>query len=311
MNKIKKYEPENTWFNYCIDIGHEEIIRVIDETYITSNGRKIHIDIYGKNENLDTNILFIHGTAVYSRFYAEFLYNLYKKGYRIIAPDLPGHGVSEGKRGHFDMKLLTSTIYDVSSYIIDNFGENLVIMGSSLGGITAFYCIANDNRIKAGICHNAAIFNEGAHKKIVKVKGIYKYLKPLIPILSKIIPTLRISVWIYLDPNELVRDTILLEKLDILLNDKLISDKYTLKSLATQMKAPLARPIEEIETPIMIINGDKDVLFSVEYMESLFNRLKKSRNKRLEIIPNSSHFILHEEKDESIKRIVNWLKEIF
>ncbi len=261
----------------------------------------------GKN----TSLLFIHGTAVYARFYAEFLYQMNLEGYRIVAPDLPGHGLSDGKRGHFGMEELTDTIYDVTSHVIEKHGENVVVMGSSLGGITALYSVANDERIKAGICHNAAIFNEGAHKKIIKLKGFYKVLRHFVRPLSKIMPTLSFSVWIYLDPTQLFRDPSFLdERLDVLLNDPLASDRYTLKALATQMKAPLARPIEEIETPILLINPDGDVLFSVEYMTEIFNRLEKSKYKRLEIIKDASHMILHERRNECVQKITAWLKNV-
>ncbi|MHA1358129.1 MAG: alpha/beta hydrolase [Candidatus Helarchaeota archaeon] len=304
------YESENYWYNYCLELEPQVIETAISEESIVSNEKKIHLDIYGKDENLKTTILFIHGTAVYSRFYVEFLYHLNRQGYRIVALDLPGHGLSEGKRGHFTMESLISTIYNVTSFIIERFGEHVVIMGSSLGGFTALYSVANDPRIKAGICHNAAILNEGAYKKIIKVGFFLGILKPFVPYLAKIFPTLRISVWRYLHLEDLFHDKQLLEKLDVFKEDPLLSDRYTLRALATQMRAPLPNPIETIKTPVMIINGDQDVLFSVEYMQEIFGRLEKSQNKRLEIIPNASHLIFQEHRDESIKRITTWLDEI-
>lgn len=312
---MKEYQMdsqmEEYWFNYIVDFDPKEIQNAIHEEYIVSQKKKIHLDIYGQDDaDLRINVIFIHGTAVYSKIYAEFCYALYKEGYRVIAPDLPGHGLSEGRRGHFTMKEFTATIYDVTSYVIEKYGENIAVMGSSLGGITTLYAVANDERIKTGICHNAAIFNEGAHKKIVHVKGIYKILKPLVPLFARILPTLRISVWAYLDAHKLVQDK-WLDKVDILLVDKLLTDRYTLKSILTQMREPLACSAETIETPIMIINGSNDYLFSVEYMQEILDRLENSRNKKLEIIPNSAHLILQEHREESISQVKEWLDFIF
>lgn len=308
MNLDKTYENETRWFNYCIDSDPQEIKSHITETYITSNKKRIHLDVYDSPESrVKAGIIFIHGTAVYSRFYTEFLYQLYKKGYQVIAPDLPGHGLSEGRRGHFDMELLSNAVYDVTSHMLDNYAKKVVVMGSSLGGITTLYAVANDDRIAAGVCHNVAIFNEGAYKRIVHVSGIVNLLKPLVPYFAKILPTLRLSVWRYLPIDNLVQDQALLERVNILLEDEILASKYTLKSLATQMRAPLARPIEEITTPIMIINGTNDVLFSLEYMQEIYERLQSSRNKRLEIIPDSSHLILHERREECLSRITSWL----
>lgn len=313
MGSQKLPQSEDYWFNYVAELDPQEIKKSIHEEFIVSQGKKIHLDIYGYNDTgLGINVIFIHGTSVYSKFYAEFCYALYKKGYRVIAPDMPGHGLSEGKRGHFTMKEFTATIQDVTNYVIEKYGEKIVVMGSSLGGITTLYAVANDKRIKAGICHNAAIFNEGAHHKIVKVKGIYKVLKPLVPFFARIFPTLRISVWVYLDPYKLVHpeDKKWLEKVDLLLADQLLSDKYTLKSIRTQMTEPLARPADTIETPIMIINGTEDPLFSIEYMKEILDRLQKSQNKKLEIIPNSAHLILQENREDSLKRITEWLQVV-
>ena len=228
----------------------------------------------------------------------------------MIGIDLPGHGLSEGKRGHFTMDFLVSTVHDITTHVINKFGENVILAGSSLGGFTSLYAISADDRIKAGVCNNAAILNEEAHKKIVQLKGIYKVLRPVMPFFARILPTFRLSVWIYLNIENLVYNKDLLPIFETFIKtDRLVSDKYTLKSLLTQMKAPLPNPIEGIETPILIINGDDDVLFSVEYMEEVIERLEKSRNKRLEIIPNSAHLIFHENRDDSIDRIVKWLNE--
>ena len=184
-------------------------------------------------------------------------------------------------------------------------------MGSSLGGILTLYTLASDERFLAGICVNAAVLNEGDYQKEhIKVTGIYKVLMPGVPYFSKILSRLGISVWAYLDAKNLVHKPESKELIEILLKDELLSDKYTLKSLATQMRAVPAKPVEEIETPIMILNGSDDILFSISYMERLFKRLKRSKNKKIDIIPNSSHMVLLEHINESVKRIENWLNSL-
>ena len=307
---ISESDYNNYWFNYILNVDPLEIKNSIKEEYIISDGLKIHLDIYDKEKPLKNTIIFIHGTAVYSRFYAELCYNLFQKGYRIVALDLIGHGLSEGKRGHFTMEKFTKMVYNVTTYILERYGENIVIIGSSLGGITALYCAAYDSRLNGVICHNAAIFNEKAYKKIIKIKGSLKILIPFLPIVTKIAPKLKISVLLYIDPNKLAKTEEMLSRLGGLLKDDLASLKYTVTSIRTQIKAPLAKPIESIDIPIMIINGSEDVLFSVEYMQEIYNRLK-CENKRLEILEKASHLIFHENIEEVIKRIIPWLEKIF
>ncbi|MFX0022939.1 MAG: alpha/beta fold hydrolase [Candidatus Hermodarchaeota archaeon] len=297
------------WFNYCFDIHPQEIKDLIKEEYITSQGLKIHVDIYDDIEKeFKGNIIFLHGTTVYSRFYAEFLYNLFKKGYRIIAPDMMGHGLSEGVRGHFTMAKFEKTVYDVNTFVIKKFGEKNFLMGSSLGGINTLYSVAFDERFKGAICHNAAILNEKAYKKIIKLKGVLKLLIHLVPFTAKILPKLKLSTTLYLDFDKLAKTERLLERINLLLKDPIISLKYTFTALKTQMRDPLPKPIEEIQIPIMIINGTEDILFTVDYMREIYERLT-CKNKSLEILDGSSHLIFQENINEVLSRIIPWLEK--
>jgi len=306
-----KYDYKDYWFNYVLNTDPLKIKSVIKEDFIVSNGLRIHLDIYGNIAKDPTikNVIFIHGTSVYSRFYTEFCYNLFKNGFRIIAPDMVGHGLSEGKRGHFTMKRFTETIYEITTHIIEKYGDTIAIMGSSLGGITSLYSAAYDSRLKAAICHNAAIFNEKAHKRIGKIKGIKRFFKPIVPFFAKIVPNLRFNVFSYLPKERLANSELGFKIYDLLKNDKLLAYKYTLTALRAQMKEPLAQPIERIQTPIMIINGDSDGLFSVEYMKEIYDRLR-CKEKTLEILKGSAHFIFQENIEEALKRIIPWLEKV-
>ncbi len=307
---MQEPEYEDYWFNYVFKKDPQQIKDAVKQEYIASQGLKIHLDIFDNKEPVDKTIIFIPGTAMYSRFYAEFCYNLFQKGFRVVVPDMQGHGFSEGPRGHFTMETLTQTTYDVTSYVLDTYGGKVAIMGSSLGGITALYSAANDDeRLSAAICHNAAIFDENAYKRIIPIKGILRLLLPLVPVAVKIAPRTRASVWLYLKAERLAKTEELLNKIDILKKDKILSHKYTATALRTQQKDPMAKKIEEISTPIMIINGDEDVLFSVEYMTELYDRLTCAE-KSLEILEGASHLIFQENIEESLDRIVPWLNKV-
>ncbi len=310
IDLMLKLEYNDYWFNYCFEIDPQEIKQVIKEEYISSQGLKIHLDIFDDKEmSFKGTIIFLHGTSVYSRFYAEFLYNLFKKGYRVIAPDMMGHGLSEGVRGHFTMEQFEKTVYDINSYIIENYDKKNYLMGSSLGGINTLYSIAYDNRFKGAICHNTAIFNEKAYKKIINLHGVLKLLIHLVPLAAKIVPKLKLSTTLYLDFDNLAKTERVLERINLLLKDPLISLKYTFKALRTQMRDPLPIPIEEIKVPIMIINGTEDVLFTVEYMSEIYNRLT-CENKSLEILDGASHLIFQENIQDVLTRIIPWLEKI-
>lgn len=300
------------WFNYCVQLDPNKIKKVIRQEYVTSNKTRIHLDVYDNDpNNSNPTILFIHGTALYCRFYAEFLYTLYEKGFRVIGMDLQGHGLSGGCRGHFSMEELTSTIYDVVSHIREKYSEKVVMIGSSLVGIVTLYSAANDPRLTACVCVNASILNEKAHKDVLNLKGIIKLASHFVPLAAKVAPKMRFSVFKYLNPIDLVKMEDSKKMIPLVLEDEIVCTKYSLKSLATQLSAPLAKPIEEIVTPIMILNGTEDVLYSVEYIQRIFERLESSKNKKLLLIENGPHVLLTEKRDECISGIMNWFNEIF
>ena len=308
-NKKLELAYNDYWFHYVLSIDPNEIKKLIKEDFIVSDGLKIHLDIYDNGANLNKTVIFIHGTSIYSRFYAKFCYKLFKKGFRIVLPDMRGHGLSEGKRGHFTMDQHVKTVFDVVSYVLERYGEKIAVMGSSLGGITSLYSISNDPRIKTAICHNAAIFNEKAHKKIAKTKGIKRLATPLVPFMAKITPKFSINIFNYLTPESLTSSEVGFKMIDDISKDKLSSMKYTLTSLKAQLSEAMPNPIETIKNPVMLINGSEDGLFSVDYMEEIYTRLTCDK-KKLEIIQGATHFLFQEYIDESLKRIVSWLNEV-
>ncbi|MFX1384282.1 MAG: alpha/beta fold hydrolase, partial [Promethearchaeota archaeon] len=100
-----------------------------------------------------------------------------------------------------------------------------------------------------------------------------------------------------------------IKRIDLVLKDEILALKYTLKSLRTQMREPMKRPVEKIETPVMIINGDEDVLFSVDYMKEIYQRLT-CKNKNLVILENTSHLIFQENIEAALENILPWINEL-
>jgi pimeloyl-ACP methyl ester carboxylesterase len=302
-------EHDDYWFHYVLNEDPIEIKKSIREEYISSKNLNIHLDIYENENTTNKNIIFVHGNSVYSRFYAEVCFKLFKKGFRIIAPDMVGHGLSEGKRGHFTIEQWCETIYDVTTHVIDTYGEEIIYIGSSLGGITGLYYAAyDDNRFKGIICHNAALLNEKPQKTVIKEKW-KRLLVPLVPFIAKLLPKLKISVWIYLDFRKFVKNEELVKRIDFILNDKLLVDKYTTSTLRNLLRAPFKKPIEEINTPVMILSSDEDVLFTVDYETEIYNRLH-CKDKRLDIIENTPHLIFQENIEGAMNKIIPWIESI-
>ena len=185
--------PNSYWYHYIRQENPKLIEARIHEKYINTTQHRIHLDIFGQElgENCKYNVIMIHGTAIHSRFYAEFAYLLMQQGFRVFLPDLPGHGKSTGHRGHFTMKLITDTLEYIINYIKKNYSGKIAIMGSSLGGVSSLYTAALYSDIDVVICHNAAVFSEGHHKKIIKLGFLLRLLVPFVPFFASVFPKLK------------------------------------------------------------------------------------------------------------------------
>ena len=125
------------WHRYLVT-APALVAKVIREEHVRSRGLRLHLDVYQREDDVPT-ILFVPGTGSHARCYAEFLFQLHRRGFRLVGIDLQGHGLSEGVRGSFTIEELVENIYDVTTWAVERYGEKVGISGSSLGGILTFY----------------------------------------------------------------------------------------------------------------------------------------------------------------------------
>jgi len=93
---------------------------------ITYGGRNIHMRFYGPEAG--PKILAVHGWNGRASMLRKMVYALAIEGYRVIVPDLPGHGQSDGNRFSF---------YDLGQALADLFEDTSfeAVIGHSAGGL--------------------------------------------------------------------------------------------------------------------------------------------------------------------------------
>jgi alpha-beta hydrolase superfamily lysophospholipase len=291
------------WHRYLVT-DPALVAKVIGEEHVGSRGVRLHLDVYQREDDVPT-ILFIPGTGAHARCYAEFLFQLYRQGFRVVGIDLQGHGLSEGMRGSFTVEELAENIYDVTTWAVERYGEKVGISGSSLGGILAFYAMANDPRLKSAVCHNVAVLSESGYLRITRAPNLLRTILPLGRLAARLLPELRLTIWLYLDPQAITDDPRLLQ---IFLDDPLTLQALPLRSIASQSQAAPARPIEEIEAPIMVLHAEKDRIFPLEYCRAIYDRL--TCPKRFELIPGADHLIFAPPHlDRASPPLADWFRE--
>ena len=119
---------------------------LMEETLITIRGLKICLCSWGPEEG--PLVLCLHGILEQGAAWSEVAIRLAQKGYRVIAPDLRGHGRSDrvGKGGTYNLIDFLGDIDAIVEYLA---GKAFILVGHSLGSVLgAVFATVRPQRIK-------------------------------------------------------------------------------------------------------------------------------------------------------------------
>lgn len=295
----------NAYFDSLSDmIGLPGLLDTIEEDWLESDGLKLHLDILTAGPS-DPALVFIPGTTAYSALYAEFLHKMRMQGFNVVGLDPRGHGRSQGRRGSYTVNELLRDALAAVDYTRRRFGDRVAISGSSQGGIVSFYAAAADDTLKGAVCHNIALFDEPEVINVTRWPALSRFafrLKPLAPLFGE----LRVPVDSYLDlRDEMTRWGF--NALEFIKKDPLGVLAISLKAMVSLATTPPPKPVEQITVPVMVIQGERDTLFTVDYTRSIYDRLTCDREFLL--VKEAPHLVLTNNVDEVAPRIAAWLSE--
>ena len=296
------------YFDHISDtLGYPRSHENFKSDWVISDGLKIHVDVYEHDPYAPT-IVFIPGTAIYSLCYGELLHRLGSLGYNIVGFDPRGHGRSEGIRGDYTISEIMTDAGNVVSYAINRFNKNVSLMGSSQGGIVAFYMAARDKRLNSVICQNFADLTAPETLSLARRPRLFKYLKLLIAKAGNIIPRAQVPITAYIDLDKIpVKYFGSAQK--FMESDPLTLKSVSLRALQSLAHTALDEKIENIKVPVMVLQGTADSIFPVEYTKAIFDRL--TCRKKMSLFPGKSHAVLHEDIEGVVPEIKKWLDEIY
>jgi alpha-beta hydrolase superfamily lysophospholipase len=283
-------------------IGLPGLLDTIEEDWLESDGLRLHLDILPSDPS-DPTLVFIPGTTAYSALYAEFLHKMRLQGFNVVGLDPRGHGRSQGRRGSYTVNELLRDALAAVEYARRRFGDRVAISGSSQGGIVSFYAAAADDTLKGAVCHNIALFDEPEVINVTRWPALSRFafrLKPLAPLFGE----LRVPVTSYLDlKKEMTRFGF--DALEFIKKDPLEVLAISLKAMVSLATTPPPKPAEQITVPIMVIQGKRDTLFTVDYTRSIYDRLTCDREFLL--VKEAPHLVLTNNVDEIAPEIAAWL----
>ena len=278
---------------------------VMEETYIDANGYRLHLIIASAGKNAP-NIVLIPGTTAYAQVYAQFGYDMYKQGFNVIGFDPRGHGQSSGPRGDYTINGIVDDTLAVVKYVRNRFGSKVALAGSSQGGLVAFYTAARDDSINAVVCHNIADLN-GKDNIILSHIRPPQFLVPFCIFLMKIYGSYSFPVSLYLD---LTKEKFLdgTDVATLIKTDPLAVSWLTFRALNSLMRTDLAKPVEKISVPVMLIHAGQDNIFPQAYAEGIYNRL--TCKKKYLLLKDAPHLVMTNNVPEIVLPVAAWLRQV-
>ena len=277
----------------------------MEEIYIDANGYKIHLTIGAVGKNSPTLVV-IPGTTAYAQVYAQFAYDMYKQGFNVIGFDPRGHGQSSGPRGDYTINGILDDTLAVVKYARNRFGDKVALAGSSQGGMVAFYAAAFDDSINAVVCHNIADLN-GKDNIILSLIRPPQFLVPVCVFLMNLYGSYSFPISLYLDlSKEKFNDGT--DAATLIKHDPLAVSWITFRALNSLLRTDMAKPVEKITVPVMLIHAGKDNIFPQKYVENIYNRL--TCKKKYLLLKNAEHLVMTNNVGEVVPPVAAWLKEV-
>ncbi len=244
-------------------------------------------------------LLLAHGLAEHSGRYGDFASFFADAGIATYALDFPGHGRSDGKRGHIrDFQEYTDALGALLSLAREGHPDiPFVLFGHSMGGlIAADFLLQHQSEFVAAVLTGAAIQSPQQPSSIVLF--INRVIASAMP---------RLGV-LRMDASGISRDPQVISDYE---NDPLVYRGKATAGLVTALFSAMKRVVENatsIRLPMLIMHGSVDSLTAVEGSKLLHDSIS-SEDKKIVIYDGLYHEILNEpERKNVMEDILQWLE---
>lgn len=261
-----------------------------------SGGQFLRGVISSPGEHAKGLIILVHGIGEHIGRYEHWLKNFNARGYAFVGFDLPGHGKSDGKRGHIRSYDQTDEMLDI--IIRENRktfpGLPIFLYGHSLGGgIVLDYLIRRDPPVKGAVVTSPylRLAFEPAKFKLV-----------LASVMESIFPSLVQSSGLIVE--HVSHDIKVVEDYK---NDPLNHDRISVSlfNSATNAATHSLMHAENIRIPLLLLHGSDDKLTSPEGSREFASKCSHATLK----IWEGGYHELHNEvfKNDVFTFIADWL----
>ena len=269
---------------------------IMDFNIRLSNGQVLRGMIQSPGENIKAVIILVHGIGEHIQRYNYWSLLFNGEGIGFAGVDLPGHGRSDGRRGHIKSYALLGEMIDILLKSCNQTfpGMPVYLYGHSLGGgIVLDYLLRRNPKVKGAIV-------TGPFLRLAFEPPRVKLI--LASIMKNILPGLIQPSG--LNANHLSHDETVVEKYR---TDPLVHRKISVSLFhgsITAAKYSLAHA-SELKVPTLILHGSDDKILSPEGSREFAGKTSLADLK----IWDGGYHELHNEpfKDEVFAYIINWI----
>lgn len=276
--EIHKYLPEHN--RICDSVYPQEI-------FIEWNGSSIHVDHYVKNE-APAKIVLLHGVGGNGRLLSFIGVPLYKQGFEVIAPDLPGYGYSE-----VSIEQITFSHWiEVVSHVIEieqqKDSRPIIVFGLSAGGLLAYHVCAKNLGVKGLLATNLLdqrlqeVRDFSSGNQLVSRLGIL-----IVNLISKVKGNIMLPMKALANMKAIVNHD---EVRNLLLSDPTSSgSKVPLHFVSSLLYVnPHIEPEDFKLCPVLLVHPENDMWTPVKISKMFLDKI--AAEKELKILENAGHF---------------------
>ncbi len=246
---------------------------------ITSDGVRLHLDVYEQSDRSAPTLLFNHGGGGYSRLFVPVALALYERGYTVVLPDQRGQGYSEGDRSDFTVGELARNVADAAAWARARYSGRLFLLGASVGSGLAYQAAALGAPVDALILHN--LYEFGSERDalavsrfagLAKVPGVVTLSRWLTGLGAALLPRLKVPFGLLGRFEQMVdeRDT---RFYPIWKADPLPIKAVSLRYLQSTFTTPPPIPLEQNRLPALVINPTRDRMVAPAVTRRNYDRL--------------------------------------
>ncbi len=288
--EIKSYEELHRWKEIMAHLPEHNRIddhAQPEEVLWNWQGNTIHIDHY-KNPQAKVRVVMVHGVGGNGRLLSFLAAPLFRQGFDVMAPDLPGYGISHIPQKRISWNMWRKMTVDLIDLKLAKDDRPIVLFGLSAGGMLAYQAACLQRAVSGVIFSNIL---DQRNPKVLESSAIHpiigRYGVPVTKAFAKLAPKMPIPMKLVANTRRLVNDEGILKLL--------ITDKHSAgASVPLELIASIAEATPAIEPedfnhcPALMVHPGEDRWTPVELSRLFFDRLNCP--KELIMLENAGHF---------------------